>query len=76
MEDGSEPGWLRRSDGPYRAESGNIASYLYQQIESPVDQEATILIGNDDGAKIWLNGEKVFENRDHFAAVPERNKLP
>ena len=29
----------------------------------------------DDGAKIWLNGEKVFENRDHFAATPERNKV-
>jgi putative heme-binding domain-containing protein len=58
----------------YAPASEHIASYLYQQIESPVDQEATILIGNDDGAKIWVNGEKVFENRDHFAAVPERNK--
>jgi hypothetical protein len=53
--------------------STNTASYLYQQIESPADQEATIWIGNDDGAKI-INGEKVFENRDHFAATPERNK--
>ncbi len=56
--------------------SSNIASYLYQQIESPADQEATIFIGNDDGAKLWLNGEKVFENREHVAATPERNKVP
>ena len=56
-------------------ESVQSMSYLYQQIESPVDQDASILIGNDDGAKIWLNGEKVFENRDHFAATPERNKV-
>jgi len=58
----------------YAPKSDNIASYLYQQIESPADQEATIFIGNDDGAKIWLNGEKVFENREHVAATPERNK--
>jgi putative membrane-bound dehydrogenase-like protein len=58
----------------YAPDSRHIASYLYQQIESPADQEATILIGNDDGAKIWVNGELVFTNRDHFAATPERNK--
>ncbi|MCE9532062.1 MAG: c-type cytochrome [Planctomycetes bacterium] len=53
----------------------NTTSYLYQQIDSLVDQEATILLGNDDGAKIWVNGTKVFENRDHFAATPERHKI-
>jgi len=52
------------------------ASYLSRTIESPVDQEGTILIGNDDGVKVWVNGEKVFENRDHFAATPARNKVP
>lgn len=57
-----------------KAASTDSMSYLYQRIESPVDQEATILIGNDDGCRIWLNGEKVFENREHLAATPERNK--
>ena len=37
-------------------------------------KNATILMGNDDGAFIWLNGEKVFDNREHLAAIPERNK--
>jgi putative membrane-bound dehydrogenase-like protein len=55
--------------------SVNTASYLYREIESPVDQGATIFIGNDDGCKLWLNGEQVFENREHLAAVPERNKV-
>jgi putative heme-binding domain-containing protein len=59
----------------YDPTSALIASYVYQTIESPADQEVTILLGNDDGAKVWVNGEKVFENRDHFAATPERNKF-
>lgn len=57
----------------YAGKGANSASYLTRNIESPVDQEATLSIGNDDGAKIWINGEKVFENRDHFAATPNRN---
>ena len=59
----------------FAPDSTNIASYLYQQIESPVDQDATLLIGNDDGVKIWINGELVFTNREHLAATPERNKV-
>jgi len=52
------------------------ASYLYQVVDSPVDQDATLLFGNDDGAKVWVNGAKVFENREHLAASPERHKVP
>src|SRR5262245_17255398 len=60
----------------YGDKSAHSASYLYRVIESPADQDGVILFGNDDGAKVWLNGEKVFENRDHFAATPERHKIP
>jgi putative membrane-bound dehydrogenase-like protein len=56
--------------------SNNTASYVYQVIDSPADQPATVLLGNDDGAKLWVNGELVFTNRDHFAATPERHKVP
>jgi len=59
----------------YRGKSANSASYLHRVIVSTIDQEATILLGSDDGAKIWLNGEKLFENRDHFAATPEKHKV-
>lgn len=54
----------------------NTASYVYQTITSPVDQDATVLLGNDDGVKIWVNGELLFTNRDHFAATPEKHKIP
>jgi putative membrane-bound dehydrogenase-like protein len=52
------------------------ASYLYRAVESPADQGGSILFGNDDGAKVWVNGEKVFENRDHFAATPGKHTIP
>ncbi|HEX3147658.1 MAG TPA: PVC-type heme-binding CxxCH protein [Gemmataceae bacterium] len=59
----------------YGAKSPMSASYLYKVIESPADQDGQILMGNDDGVKVFVNGEKVFENRDHFAAEPGRNKF-
>lgn len=60
----------------YGAKAPQIASYVYQQIESPVDQDATILLGNDDGVKVWVNGDLMITNRDHVAAAPERLKIP
>ena len=60
----------------HAGKSPHSASYLYRVIESPVDQDGVILFGNDDGAKIWMSGEKVFENREHLAASPERHKVP
>jgi putative membrane-bound dehydrogenase-like protein len=59
----------------FAPDNAEIASYVYRQVESPVEQEATILLGNDDGAKVWVNGELVLTNRDHFAATPERLKV-
>jgi putative membrane-bound dehydrogenase-like protein len=60
----------------YAGKSPMSASYLYRVIESPIEQAGSLLYGNDDGAKIWINGEKVFENRDHFAATPGRHSIP
>jgi putative membrane-bound dehydrogenase-like protein len=50
-------------------------SYLYQRIESPVDQQAALLIGYGDGAKIWLNGALVHTGQERAAAVPERRQV-
>ncbi len=55
--------------------SDNIVSYLTREIDSPADQEATILVGADDGCKLWLNGKLVHSDRDHFAAIPEREAV-
>lgn len=53
-----------------------IVSYLWKEIESPVEQEATILFGTDDGCRLWLNGEEVARHTRHEAAQPERDSVP
>ncbi|MFL5339557.1 MAG: hypothetical protein ACJ8F7_05250, partial [Gemmataceae bacterium] len=59
----------------YAPHSENIMSYLYREIESPIDQDATISLGTDDGAKLWLNGERVYSTRAHDAAVPDKARV-
>jgi putative membrane-bound dehydrogenase-like protein len=59
----------------FGAQSSQVVSYLMREIESPVDQEATLLIGTDDGAKLWLNDSLVFTSRVTRAAAPEQNSV-
>ena len=54
----------------YNSASVDITSLLRCEIDSPAEQEGTLLLGNDDGVKLWVNGELVFTNRDHNAANP------
>jgi putative membrane-bound dehydrogenase-like protein len=56
-------------------ESVNAVSYVFRDIESPADQEARILLGTDDGAKLWVNGALVFTSRLHRAAAPEQEAV-
>jgi putative membrane-bound dehydrogenase-like protein len=53
----------------------NSASYMYAEIESPLDQDGEVLLGADDGSRLWINGAAVFENRDSLAAAPERHHI-
>jgi putative membrane-bound dehydrogenase-like protein len=55
------------------AASPHSVSYLYRQIESPVDQEGTILLGTDDGCKLWVNDRLVFTSHATRAAAPEQD---
>ncbi|MGL6075730.1 MAG: PVC-type heme-binding CxxCH protein [Fimbriiglobus sp.] len=55
--------------------ANNSASYAKKEIESPVAQEATILLGIDDGGYVYLNGEKVFETKETKAAYPEQHTI-
>jgi len=59
----------------YAPKSEQIMSYLYREVESQVDQDATIALGTDDGAKLWVNGELVYQTRAHDAAAPEKAKV-
>jgi putative heme-binding domain-containing protein len=59
----------------YAPSSERIASYLYRAFESPVEQDATILVGTDDGAKLWLNGKLLVTTTSGLSAVPEREAV-
>jgi len=55
--------------------SNEIVSYLYRDVDSAADQDATIALGTDDGAKLWVNGKLVYTNRAHRAAAPEQDSV-
>ena len=57
------------------AQAANSATYLYREIESPVNQEVTFLLGTDDGAKLWVNGEEVWQTDATRAAAPEQDRV-
>jgi putative membrane-bound dehydrogenase-like protein len=59
----------------FGGQSTEIVSYLYREIKSPADQEATILIGTDDGCRLRMNGELVLSHNRHEAAAPERDTV-
>lgn len=59
----------------FAGKSDQIVSYVYRAIGSPDDQDATVLLGTDDGAKLWVNGTLVHTNKTHGAAVPEKHAV-
>ncbi len=59
----------------FAPESNEIVSYLYRDVESPADQDATVALGTDDGAKLWVNDKLVFTTRAHLAAAPEHDSV-
>lgn len=52
---------------------GQTAFYLTQDIISPKDREAWAVIGNNDGFKLWVNGEKAMEKDEIRLWTPYNN---
>jgi putative membrane-bound dehydrogenase-like protein len=55
--------------------SANSATYARKEFDSPVSQDATILLGTDDGAKLWVNGVEVYTHSQSLAAAPEQHSV-
>lgn len=55
--------------------ANNSVSFAYKELASLEEQEATILLGTDDGAKLWVNGKEVFSEKLTRAAAPEQNRV-
>ncbi len=51
----------------------SIVLYGCINLYSPREQETTMHVGCDDGAKIWLNGEAVFRKTKHDGSLEDYN---
>lgn len=49
---------------------GQSCVYLVHDLVSPEDREMKIIIGNNDGYKIWLDGKLIAEDSEHTMWTP------
>jgi putative membrane-bound dehydrogenase-like protein len=63
---------LRAFHAPH---SDGIVSHLYCEVDSPSAQDATVLLGTDDQAYLWVNRKRVYQSTQHRAAVPEQDRV-
>ncbi len=69
-----ESGYVRLDD-LIRPNEQAIA-YGLAYVHSPEDREATLLVGSDDGVRVWINGEIVHTNPVYRAAEPDLDRVP
>jgi hypothetical protein len=53
-----------------------VFAYAYTEIDVPEATPAQIRIGSDDGNAVWLNGEKIWENRVDRGTAPDQDIAP
>ena len=54
----------------------HISAYALMRIYSPVSHPATLWLGSDDQARVWLNGKQIHESRGERAAIPDSDAVP
>jgi mannan endo-1,4-beta-mannosidase len=50
--------------------------YVYTVLVSPKAQDAVLLFGSDDGARVFVNGEKVFEKQIARGVKRDEERVP
>ncbi len=53
-----------------------VFAYAYTQIDAPEAMPAQIRLGSDDGNAVWLNGEKIWENRVDRGTAVDQDVVP
>jgi putative heme-binding domain-containing protein len=56
-------------------EANGSVSYAFREIESPIDQEAIILLGSDEGVRLWVNGSAVHTGFQKRTPAPEQDQV-
>jgi hypothetical protein len=50
-------------------------AYAYCTIETPVARHVTALLGSNDGANLWCNGQKVYEIHTKRSLIPDEDEI-
>jgi len=81
--DGAEVGWrtvqaektgyVRLSELVRPNEQAIVYALAY--VFSPDDREALLLLGSDDGVRVWVNGDLIHTNPVYRAAAPDQDRV-
>ncbi len=52
-----------------------VLAYGLVYVFSPDDRQASVLLGSDDGVRVWVNGELVHTNPVYRPAVPDQDRF-
>ncbi len=69
-----ESGYVRLSELVRPNEQ--VLVYALTYVFSPDDREVPLLLGSDDGVRVWVNGELVHTNPAYRAAEPDLDRVP
>jgi len=53
-----------------------VVAYAYCEIDSPAEKTCILSIGSNDGGKIWLNGEVVWEHFYGRKLIVDQDQIP
>lgn len=71
----TEPsGFMRLENRISPSERGIVYGLVY--VHSPVEQEVLLLLGSDDGVRVWINAKLIHTNAAYRAAYPDQDRLP
>ena len=61
---------------PHFVSTDNMVAYARCRIVAPRDMEVTLSLGSNDGAKLLVNGESVYEQHGGRWATPHQDMIP
>lgn len=54
----------------------NATAYATMRVTAPSERKAFLLLGSDDGVKVWHNGNVVHTNAIHRGSAPGQDEVP
>ena len=71
----AEPsGFMRLENRINPSERGLVYGHVY--VFSPDERDTVMLVGSDDGVRIWLNEELIHTNPAYRGAYPDQDRIP